>query len=470
MQAKTSARSYILAIGGGVLVLGFLVSRWLNSERTAMEDPGRVPRRGIASAPAPSVQPTPHGGAVEEGPSAPPSSNDRPPADLASEPTLRVFGAVTTSDGAELAGVSIWSGRRRQHLGQTDERGTYSVELRLPAGNQPPATYEDLLLVFSREGYHDHWEELKTAGREGRPGVVTWRAEPSYRAASEERQGEMRLDVELDAVVGGVTVTGTVRAPNGAAASGEMVHLESGSRSVRYETKTDPSGAFRIVNVPTADDYVVTVEPRGALRAYQRRGVRVASDIALDVRLEPYVVGQIGGRTVTPSGAVVPGVPLSVELPAKPLEGNVLSLTTDASGEFFVEEFPASEVVFEVRLDDGVTKIHGAKVDVGTLRRYDLVVDVGDATLRGEVRDGLDQPVEAHVGLVWYRRGDDGLTSTSIRETRTAKDGRFVFTGLSAQPHRLSVEAPEFETIEETVSLFAGATDHRVRLRPRVHR
>jgi uncharacterized GH25 family protein len=101
---------------------------------------------------------------------------------------------------------------------------------------------------------------------------------------------------------------------------------------------------------------------------------------------------------------------------------------------------------------------------VNTLR---LVADLGPHELEGAVFDRDGQPVEsASVALVWSSsEADDAAVTTSDHESRSTSlraattdgRGRFVFRGLGAGKHALSVEAEGFLPHRSEVDIGGGA-------------
>jgi hypothetical protein len=124
-----------------------------------------------------------------------------------------------------------------------------------------------------------------------------------------------------------------------------------------------------------------------------------------------------------------------------------LPITSNAHGEFEVEDVPEGELVFESRTTPfyTLTGVHLSGNDKD--REVDLVVPRGPHKLVGEVVDGNGRPISTRKIFISSAQVIEGISTRLSSSTSADAKGRFVFTDLGAGEHIVTVNAPGYEGV-----------------------
>ena len=119
-------------------------------------------------------------------------------------------------------------------------------------------------------------------------------------------------------------------------------------------------------------------------------------------------------------------------------------VNSDTDGYFQVEDLQEGELSMQTLIPPYLT-VSGIGVTVGVSESVELTLDWGDLVIRGQITDERGDPVPgAEISVSWSLQ-DGPLYSRSSRQTTSAGDGGFLFSGLGPGIHALSVDAPGFE-------------------------
>ena len=135
----------------------------------------------------------------------------------------------------------------------------------------------------------------------------------------------------------------------------------------------------------------------------------------------------------------------------------------DQQGFFSVEGFPVGGALFRTNSYPVLT-VQGIRVSAEPEEPVTVILDTGRHVLQGRVIDGFGEPVAAaSITLGWAFR-DNGLRSSSTRQTTADQNGNFVFTGLGPGLHTMQVSAAGFSTAVLTIDVGADPNEIVVEL------
>ena len=132
---------------------------------------------------------------------------------------------------------------------------------------------------------------------------------------------------------------------------------------------------------------------------------------------------------------------------SKVATGQTVAVTSDADGDFQVENVPEGELVFESRTMPYYT-VSGLQLSGNdTDRDLDLVVNRGRHKLLGKVVNSDGRAVASPRIFITSSQVTNGMRSQSSSSTSADSDGHFLFTDLGAGQHTVTVNAPGYEGV-----------------------
>jgi len=352
---------------------------------------------------------------------------------------IRVVGIVVDeADGEPLRGVRVLPlgfGSRQAH---TAANGRFETTIPLRSQN---SIYS---VEFRADGFHSDRRTMKL---------------------NELRELEVwEIDVALRENQSAVVLLGVLVGTDGSPLSGETIHVHSVSARVRQQGFSDKKGRYEVTGLVPAEDYRAWVYPSGPYRDLMRNGIVIPEGgLKLDFEFEAFESGTITGRIVDVEGNPVPHFSLWVNSTSalnKPRR-----VATDAKGEFFVEDVPEGDLIFQTRSLPRFT-VRGMKLGAGEEAETELLLDWGRHALASVVVDPVGEPVAlAKVDLHWTQKWGPGRT-TSYRSAVADEAGRFGFTELGVGEHKLRVVAQGFRSRRVDVKIGSDEVPRTIELEP----
>ena len=131
---------------------------------------------------------------------------------------------------------------------------------------------------------------------------------------------------------------GAIQTETGETVTGEALKLYSASLNRQYVTVSNNHGEFVIDEVTPANEYQISVSPRGMYQRYEVDIEVGANQTDIKIVLRDLRIGPLAGRIVDVRGNPVPGFNLSVRNLSKPRWST--TATGDENGQFEVDRVP----------------------------------------------------------------------------------------------------------------------------------
>ncbi len=295
--------------------------------------------------------------------------------------------------------------------------------------------------------------------------VATRQAEPDREADAAASRANPALPAAVDA--SSIAVAGRVTDAAGAPLGDIRVELQPrGDDTAQSITRarSDRQGHFAFAAVTPGRRYQLRVPPTDAYAGYSDESlVFDAAAPTLDIVLEPVVLVDADGIIVDTGQAPVANFTLRLRSAATNIPERVI--TSDATGYFRLDDFPAGELEINTSGRD-FYRIRGLELRTDAYNKLTLVVDRGDYRLAGRVGDDTGEPVAgARVTLKGALRQGQYHTYT-YRSTLTDAAGGFAFADLGSYRYTLGVHAAGFETQIRNHEFQSFAERLEIRLQP----
>ena len=329
-----------------------------------------------------------------------------------------VRGFVESADGGSVENALVVPVSQFENRTSTDGRGAYELSLELNPGHSAQ------MVRYTSEGYRE--QRLTIADEELQSGQ------------------EVIRDVLMEPEREKTTVSGSVVSADGTPVHRARVELYSASIGQRADGATDRDGLFSISDVELSDDYLLWVRPPEGFKDYLEENLVVTGWVDLDIVVEKTDWSRLEGRMLDPNGQPVPGYTLWLRTASNGGQRE-LPVTGDGLGQFEVNQLPSGPAGFQT-LASPFLSVTGIELMPGDSNRVRLRLDIGDRRAAGFVVDQAGRPIGgAQVHLFWSSV-EGGIRSRSKRETVSDANGYFLFTGLGASGHTLTVTAPDYRS------------------------
>ncbi|MFT5221514.1 MAG: hypothetical protein ACI822_003140 [Gammaproteobacteria bacterium] len=333
---------------------------------------------------------------------------------------IEVFGRVTDGNNQPIQDVLVsdesqFGSVRSNHLGK------YRILLTVP-------TFKTPFLNFLRRGF-----------QENRIGVPV-----------DNRPAENRypINVHMNPAPHSTSSRGWVRNELGEGVAGQKVALRvKGGQEGGYHfyaVISDSKGEFLFEGIRSNLDYRLEIEASERYAGFILDPYRVRKFTPdATITLDSLELTTVAGLIVDSNGAPIGDFSLSVQNLS--VDYPVRRISSDASGFFKLENFPAGELKFSTNSPD-FFKFTGFVLDQNEYRVLTLAIDRGNYHLTGWVGDEHGMPMaNARVTLKSVLARDD-YHSYAHRSIVTTANGEFEFSNLGNIPHTLTVYARGYDT------------------------
>ncbi len=296
--------------------------------------------------------------------------------------------------------------------------------------------------------------------------VVAMRPAPAADAAGATRSRSNLLPSSADTAPP-IAITGRVTDASGKPLGDVPIELQPRGEEVAgsiARARSNRQGEFEFDAITPGRRYQLRVAPTDAYAGYSDESlVFDAAAPTLDIVLEPVVLVDADGIIVDTSQAPVANFTLRLRSAATNIPERVI--TSDATGYFRLDDFPAGELEINTSGRD-FYRIRGLELRTDAYNKLTLVVDRGDYRLAGRVGDDTGEPVAgARVTLKGALRQGQYHTYT-YRSTLTDAAGGFAFADLGSYRYTLGVHAAGFETQIRNHEFQSFAERLEIRLQP----
>jgi hypothetical protein len=129
-----------------------------------------------------------------------------------------------------------------------------------------------------------------------------------------------------------------VQTDTGSTLPGAKISLYSATENENHVTRSGGNGGFLFQYLRPAEDYHISVSPRGMYKRYQRVIEIDSNETYSEIVVEALPVAPLSGRIVDVNGTPVAGLRLSLRSNVKPTWSR--HVVTNPLGQFHASEFP----------------------------------------------------------------------------------------------------------------------------------
>lgn len=248
------------------------------------------------------------------------------------------------------------------------------------------------------------------------------------------------LNVKLEPIENYAMIIGSLRDTEGSPIAGESIFLyPTNQMQSRYQTQSDSTGKFTLKNIEPGNGYRIQIQPEKKYKSYSQGNIVLdpGQDMRLQIVLQPSEYsGSLSGMMVDMRGNPLTNFPLLLR--AQNI-GQPEQIISDDSGYFFIENLPTGFITLESLLMPkfSFTLNNGQSNET---KDVDLLFDIGDYTLYGQVFSQTNQPSVMQPVLLTWNDYADGIYHNSMRITKTDNLGYFRFTGVGSGRHKIIVK------------------------------
>jgi len=352
--------------------------------------------------------------------------------------SIVVSGRVSDAGGQPIENALVSDEINFGHV-RTDATGNYQIEIKIPRFRTP-------LLNFLRSGY-----------QESRIGVP-------LDQISED--ASLVLDVQLREADNSTRVHGWVGNDLGQGLAGHTIELRDrslqSSGTLFYAVISDEHGEFTFEGIRSGLEYRLDVESTAEYAGYSLEPFRVSQNTArMVIVLDTLELVDINGMIVgTDNGPIAD---FSVNIQNLSVDTPDRRITSDSSGFFRLEGFPAGEVRLSTSTPE-YFKISGLTIHQNDYQQLTLTFDWGSYHLSGWVSDTNGVPLtEVRVTLNAIFEAN-GYHTYSYRSTLTDASGGFQFQRVGGVDHSLSIISAGYQTqvIKHAFTSYADSVSIRL--------
>ena len=327
---------------------------------------------------------------------------------------VNIYGTIVDQDNQPIENALI-SEEYRFASARSDAEGRYQISVKLTKSKNP-------VVNIMRSGYRE--ERVWVGGDDLGSGQA------------------IKLDVSLSEANDTTSIHGWIGNDIGEGIAVQKIRITSRGLT-QYVVSSDERGDFSFEGVRSGLNYRLEVFPEAQYLRYLYDSVEVTHNTPfIKVILTSINLVDINGMVVSSAGVPVPDFEINVRNTTT--NSLVRMVSTDSSGFFKLDRFPAGELLFSTAYPE-YFKITGVTLAPNETRSLNLVIDKGTHYLSGWVSDQNGVPVDnAKVTLdAEINRGT--TKSLSFRSRITNSVGAFSFADLGNETHVITVYAQDFK-------------------------
>ena len=327
---------------------------------------------------------------------------------------VNIYGTIVDQDNQPIENALI-SEEYRFASARSDAEGRYQISVKLTKFKNP-------VVNIMRSGYRE--ERVWVGGDDLGSGQA------------------IKLDVSLSEANDTTSIHGWIGNDIGEGIAVQKIRITSRGLT-QYVVSSDERGDFSFEGVRSGLTYRLEVFPEAQYSRYLYDSVEVTHNTPfIKVILTSINLVDINGMVVSSAGVPVPDFEINVRNTTT--NSLVRMVSTDSSGFFKLDRFPAGELQFLTPYPE-YFKITGVTLAPNETRSLNLVIDKGTHYLSGWVSDQNGVPVDnARVTLdAEINRGT--TKSLSYRSRITNSAGAFSFADLGNETHVITVYAQDFK-------------------------
>ena len=345
---------------------------------------------------------------------------------------INIHGTIVDEYGVPIENVLI-SEEFRFHSARSDANGRYQLSVKL-------ARFKNPVVNIMRTGYRE--ERVWVEGDDLRDGQT------------------VKIDVSLAESFDTTSIHGWIGNRNGEGIAAQKVRITSHGGfslgNILYVVSSDERGDFSFEGVRSGLTYRLEVLPSPQYSRYMDDFVEVTHNTPfLKVILKSINLVDVTGMLVGSAGAPVSNFNINVRNTTT--NSLVRMVTSDSSGFFKLDRFPAGELQFSTTSPE-YFKITGVTLAPNETSNLNLVIDKGIYYLSGWVSDQNGVPVE-NARVTLDAEIESGIAqSISYRSKITNRSGSFSFAGLGNETHMITVYTKDYER-KEIKHQFGAASE-----------
>jgi len=327
---------------------------------------------------------------------------------------VNIYGTIVDQDNQPIENALI-SEEYRFASARSDADGRYQISVKLTKFKNP-------VVNIMRSGYRE--KRVWVGGDDLGSGQA------------------IKLDVSLSEANDTTSIHGWIGNDIGEGIAVQKIRITSRGLT-QYVVSSDERGDFSFEGVRSGLTYRLEVFPEAQYLRYLYDSVEVTQNTPfIKVILTSINLVDINGMVVSSAGVLVPDFEINVRNTTT--NSLVRMVSTDSSGFFKLDRFPAGELQFLTAYPE-YFKITGVTLAPNETRSLNLVIDKGTHYLSGWVSDQNGVPVDnARVTLdAEINRGTTKSLSYRLRITNSA--GAFSFADLGNETHVITVYARNFK-------------------------